>query len=111
MIGGGMNLQMQAAFGGQVVIGGGGPPPAVRTLAAGTTEYHGLALEDAKGRRFTAPKGVQEMGQFGPDGSTMRITVTFRPTEPGQEPARLVFTATRPATIDIPFIVKDVPLP
>jgi hypothetical protein len=108
-----------AVFAGQIVIQGpgairigpGGPAPVGQSLPAGATEYQGLSVEDAKGRRFTALKGVVEMGQYGPDGATFRITATFRPAAKEQEPARLVFTATRPATIDIPFVVKDVPLP
>jgi hypothetical protein len=96
--------------GGAVRIGGGGPQPAGQTLPSGTTEYQGLAVEDAAGKRFTAPKGVFELRQLGPDGMAFRITATFRPAEKTQEPARLVFSATRPATIDVPFTVKDVPL-
>ena len=110
MIGGGINVQMQAAIVGQVIIGPGGPAPNVRPIPPGSTEYQGLSLEDSTGRRFTATKGVAEPSHFGQDGSTLRVSVTFHPPAKGQEPARLVFTATRPATIDVPFVVKDVPL-
>jgi hypothetical protein len=107
-----------AVFAGQVVIqgggairfGAGGPQPAGQALPSGTTEYQGLALEDAAGKRFTAPKGVVELSHLAQDGMTLRVTATFRPAEKTQEPARLVFTATRPATIDVPFTIKDVPL-
>jgi hypothetical protein len=80
------------------------------TLPAGATDYMGLALEDAKGQKFTASRGMFEMNRFAMDGSTIQFTTVFKPTEPGQEPARLVFTATRPATIEFPFTVKDIPL-
>jgi hypothetical protein len=116
-LGGGLNVN-GAVFGGQVVIQGQGAirigpglPGGGQTLAPGATEYQGLSIEDAKGRRFVASKGVVEMSQFGADGVTVRATATFRPAEKGQEPARLVFTAARPSTIDVPFLVKDVPLP
>lgn len=113
-------VAMNGVFAGQIVIRGQGavqfgPGGAVvaggQPLAAGATEYQGLSLEDATGRRFTAVKGVAEPSQFGPDGVTMRVSVTFRPAEKGQDPARLVYTAPRPTTIDVPFLVKDVPLP
>jgi hypothetical protein len=80
------------------------------TLPAGATDYMGLALEDAKGQKFTASRGMFEMNRFAMDGSTIQFTTVFKPTDAGQEPARLVFTATRPATIEFPFAVKDIPL-
>jgi hypothetical protein len=86
---------------------GGGDLP---TLPAGATDYMGLALEDAKGQKFTASRGMFEMNRFAMDGSTIQFTTVFKPTDAGREPARLVFTATRPATIEFPFTVKDIPL-
>jgi hypothetical protein len=68
-------------------------------------------MEDVKGRRFSVTKGVVETSQFGLDGATLRVSATFHPPEKGQEPARLTYTAARPTTIDVPFLVKDVPLP
>jgi hypothetical protein len=112
----------QAAFiagGGLVIQGGGGVvirqgfgPVAQQAphLPAGTTEYQGLALEDAKGRRFTVSRGMVTWQQIGADGAVYRFTAAFKPAEAGQEPARLVFTATRPVTIEFPFLLKDVPL-
>jgi hypothetical protein len=119
-VAGGINMN-GGIFAGQVVIQGQGAirigpggivaPPTGQTLAAGATDYQGLSLEDDKGRRFAATKGVVEMSQFGPDGATLRVSATFRPADKGTEPHRLVFTANRPTTIDVPFLVKDIPLP
>ncbi len=105
----------QVQFQGVVGIGGvvqraAGPGAQPQPLPAGTTEYQGLALEDARGRRFAAARGLVELTRFGPDGSAYQFTATYKPAEAGQEPARLVFTATRPATVEIPFAVKDVAL-
>jgi hypothetical protein len=42
---------------------------------------------------------------------THEVTFIFTP-QPGQgEPAKLVYTTTRPATVEIPFTLNDVPLP
>jgi hypothetical protein len=80
------------------------------SLPAGATEFQGLALEDGKDRRLTATRGMLGMSRFGQDGAVFEITATFKPADAGQEPARLVFSATRPATVEIPFTVKDIPL-
>jgi hypothetical protein len=79
-------------------------------LPAGATEFQGLSIEDGKGRRFAATRGSAEMSQFAQDGVTFKFTATFKPADAGQQPTRLVFTATRPATIEIPFSLKDIPL-
>jgi hypothetical protein len=113
MIGGGVQIQgnviiRQVGPGGfgQVVQNG-----AAQVLPAGTTEYYGFALEDAKGRRFSATHGQVESSRFSPEGTTLQVTITFHPVAADQEAGRLVFTASRAATIDVPFTVKDVPLP
>ena len=77
-----------------------------------SVEYSGLSLVDAKGRRFEVGQAQQELTQFGPQGWTYAITVAFRTTAEGAgEPARLVFTGSRPTMIEVPFTLKDVPLP
>ena len=70
----------------------------------------GLSLEDSKGRRFAAARGGVSESRFTREAAVHQFTTTFKPAEPGQEPSRLVFTGTRPATIEIPFVVKDIPL-
>jgi hypothetical protein len=108
MVGGAMVIQ-----GGGVVIqqGGFGPGGQQPALPAGTTEYQGLSVEDARGRRFSVVRGGLQMNRFAQDGSVYQLTATFKSTEAGHEPARLVLTGTRPATVEIPFALKDVPLP
>ena len=91
--------------------GSSGRAPARRLPYPGTTEYQGLSLEDARGRRFSVARGGVAENRFAQDGSVYQVTATFKPTEAGQEPARLVFTGTRPETVEIPFALKDVPLP
>jgi hypothetical protein len=117
------NVAGFAQFGGGVVINGGGrivaagggigpsgQPPA---LPSGTTENMGLSLEDAKGRRFAAIRGGPfDSQRFGGDGVIVyQFTTVFKPAEESQPPARLVFAASRSATIEIPFALKDIPLP
>ena len=99
----------------RIVAGGGiirqvGPNGEASHLPAGATEFQGLALEDAKGRRFAATRGQIEMTQFAQQGMTFKFKTTFRPTDASWQANRLIFTATRPATIEIPFAFKDVPL-
>jgi hypothetical protein len=102
MVGGAMMLQ------GGVVVRQGSQVPA---LPAGTTDFQGLALEDAKGRRLPVTRGAIEVTRFNaPEDIVYQFTVTFKPTEAAQEPARIVFTGARPASVDVPFVVKDVPL-
>jgi hypothetical protein len=103
----------QFAGGGGVVFRGGvGPSGQLPALPSGTTENIGLSLEDAKGRRFTVVRGnALESQRFGVDGGSYQFTTVFKPAEKDQEPVRLAFAASRPATIEIPFALKDVPLP
>jgi hypothetical protein len=117
---GGVNgMMFGGGFGGQVVvraavIGPGGQQqqvtPTIPAVPNGTTEYQGLSLQDAKGRRFSVTRGMFEMNRFTQDGAVYQFTAVFKPAEAGQEPARLVLTASRPAMIEIPFTVRDVPL-
>jgi hypothetical protein len=86
------------------------PGAEVPSLPPGTTEFQGLTLEDGKGRRFAATRGTVESSRFGQDGAVFQVTATFKPADAGQEPTRLVFTASRPAIVEIPFAVKDIPL-
>ena len=92
-----------------VWVGGNQPLP---STPLGTTEFSGLTLVDAKGRRFEVGQAQQELTQFGPQGWTYNITVAFRTTAEGMgEPAKLMFTGSRPAMVEVPFTLKDVPLP
>jgi hypothetical protein len=76
---------------------------------ASGTDYEGLSLEDSQGRRLPVVGGSQEVKST-PQGYVTRILASFR-AEPDAEPARLVLTLPRPVLVDVPFTLKDVPLP
>jgi hypothetical protein len=105
---------------GPTVVARGPAPPGVwfagnlplPAAPVGTTEFCGLSLLDSKGRRFEIGQAQQELTQFGPQGWTHNITVAFRTTADGAaEPAKLMFTGSRPTMVEVPFTLKDVPLP
>ena len=108
--------QAAMMFGGAIMPGGvvvrqGAPDAQAPAVPAGTTDYQGLALEDSKGRRIPVTHGMIEMNRFSPEGAAYTFShITFKPADAAQEPARLVFTGTRPALVEVPFVVKDIPL-
>lgn len=92
------------------MVGGMGVQRQSTSILGNNADYQGLTLEDAKGRRFNVGRGLVAMNQMAMDGAAFQYTVTFKPAEAGQVAARLVFTGSHPATIEIPFALKDVPL-
>ncbi|MFO0811429.1 MAG: hypothetical protein U0746_22595 [Gemmataceae bacterium] len=74
----------------------------------GTTQFGALSLEDAQGKRLEIAGGSWKRMSVNGQGGNYQITVTFRLGD--TEPARLVFTGTRPGTVQVPFAFKDVPL-
>jgi hypothetical protein len=76
---------------------------------ASGTDYEGLSLEDRHGRRLPVVGGSREL-KSAPHGYSIQILASFR-AENDAEPARLVLTLPRPVLIDVPFTLKDVPLP
>ena len=70
------------------------------------TNLKAYLLVDAKGKAFqvvgTSTQGVNGAFQY---------TLTFRAAKGQGEPARLVYTGRRKATLDFPFTLKDVKLP
>lgn len=71
----------------------------------------GLSLVDAQGGKFQLAANPTRDFKFANNVVTHDATLHFKPN-PGQgEPAKLLYTTTRPATIEIPFTLKDVPLP
>jgi hypothetical protein len=85
-----------------MVLGSGPLPPA--------TDFQGLSVEDAQGRRLPLVQGSDPDIEWTEGGLACVITARFR-REGGAEPARLVFTASRLTAINVPFTLKDVPLP
>jgi hypothetical protein len=68
----------------------------------------GLTLVDDKGQQVQ-PTGFQQQITRGPNGISTQLTLTFPPQK--GEAAKLVFSGSRSATLEIPFKLKDVPLP
>ena len=79
--------------------------------AVGGDEYQGLTLEDAGGTRWQMTSGVTELVGLFAQSFTVRVTATARPPTPGAIPAKLVFLVRRPTAVDVPFVLRDVPLP
>lgn len=108
----GMNNRMVFAGGmviqQQIVVGG--KQATIPALAAGTTEYNGLSLEDQHGRRWPAIRAAQESMQLNMQGMTAKLIVIFKSPAADAIAARLVFRGSRPATISIPFRFQDVDL-
>jgi hypothetical protein len=63
-----------------------------------------FALQDDQGR----PLALARSDQAG-NGPTQGFDLYFRPGE--GRPARLVYTGRRGAVVDVPFVLRDVPLP
>ncbi|HEY1378012.1 MAG TPA: hypothetical protein VGF55_14525, partial [Gemmataceae bacterium] len=89
----------------------GGLSDETEVTAATGGEYQGLALEDAAGRRFAVAAGSAEIAGLFEKWYTVRLTATFRPPAAGAEPGRLAFAVRRPTAVDVPFVLRDVPLP
>jgi len=104
-------------FGGRVAFQGGvvfqqqNRIAAAPALPQGTTEFCGLTLEDAKGRRWTAINGYQESMRIGPQGQSSQLNLTFKAPDADVTAARLVFSGSRPTVIAIPFTFRDLALP
>jgi hypothetical protein len=81
------------------------PAPGIPAPIPGTL---GLALVDDKGQRVQ-PTGFQQQVLRAANGVSVQYTLTFPPLK--ADAPKLVFSASRSATLEIPFKLKDVPLP
>jgi hypothetical protein len=86
-------------------------PAEPEPTAVGGDEYQGLTLEDAGGTRWQMTSGVTELVGLFAQSLTVRVTATARPPTPGAIPAKLVFLVRRPTAVDVPFVLRNVPLP
>jgi hypothetical protein len=89
--------------GGVVIVNGrvlGGTEPEAR----GTS----FALLDDKGRPFKLLRGENEQAR---PGAPREYRLTFAVEEGRDEPARLVYVAPLSTVLDVPFTLKNVPLP
>jgi hypothetical protein len=99
-------VQIQIGVGGGVAIGGGMP------MMAGT--LNGLSIQDAKGKALqwqvqqTQVRGLQQGGVF---TQVWVYTLVIPHDKDKDKPAKVVYLGRKRTTIDIPFALKDVPLP
>jgi hypothetical protein len=101
------NVQVQIQ-GGVIVqnVNGG-----IQNIGGNSTEFMGLSLADADGKRWTAGQVAQQQMNYDPSGCKMRMILIFRPSVGAGEPASLTFTATHPASVETEFRFTDLPLP
>jgi hypothetical protein len=90
---------------GQAVLGNNG-----RVLGGAEPEARGTSftLLDDKGRPFPVVKSENEQAR---PGSPREHRLTFAAGAGQGEPARLVYTGPLSTVLDVPFTLKDVPLP
>jgi hypothetical protein len=85
--------------------------PLDKTAAPSGARFRtGLALFDAKGRPIplgTTLAQIRTMGNL----TVHYYTFTAAPAQGQPEPAKLAFYVKRTVTVDVPFTLKDVPLP
>jgi hypothetical protein len=70
----------------------------------------GLALFDAKGKKYQQ-RNVSVDVMVTNNVPTQQLVITFSPTKGRAEPAKLVYTAPRSITVEVPFTLHDVKLP
>jgi hypothetical protein len=106
-------LQVQILGGpGGIAIGGGGGAAG----GAFVGPFNGLSVRDEKGNALPIQVGqVQARAMQGPGGGVVFYIFTYTLVcEPGKDqgkPTKVVYLARKQVTVDIPFTLKDVPLP
>ncbi len=68
-----------------------------------------LALLDASGRKLSLADTSSPT--ISADGKSWELTLLYRPSATQGAPARLLYTGRRCTTVEVPFTLKDVPLP
>ena len=68
-----------------------------------------LSLLDARGRKI--PLVDSTSPAVNGTGKAWEFTLVYRSDAGQGEPSRLVYTGRRSATLEVPFTLKDVPLP
>jgi len=69
-----------------------------------------LSLVDEKGQEFKLI-AVENKVLDSETGGAVEYRLTFQPPAGAPKPAKLGYTGQRQTTIDVPFVLKDVPLP
>jgi hypothetical protein len=67
-----------------------------------------FALLDAKGQPLEAVKAITSGRRA---GAARELELTYQPAEGQGDPARFVYTGRRSAIVDVPFTLKQIPLP
>jgi hypothetical protein len=102
--------QLLTVLGGQVRVGRGGRVRVVAGSNGGPVADANPAVVDADGKNLPVTKVETRPNPFG-DGSSVEITLTCQTSKAGAESARLVYSGPRTHVIQVPFTLKDVPLP
>lgn len=75
----------------------------------------GLSIQDEQGNALPMQMGQQQFRMMMQPGGVNVVTATYtlicRPGKDQKEPAKLVYLGRKLATVEIPFTLKDVPLP
>jgi hypothetical protein len=82
----------------------------IEPQVAASDDTVGLSLYDASGKRFPGLVKMEDVVAPGAANILNDYTLTYK-LEKGQQPTRLVLTGRRNVFIDVPFALKDVPLP
>jgi hypothetical protein len=90
-------------------LGGAGRQIVFLMPAAGAGEVPAVELRDTRGQPFARSEAPRGEGLAGPGPVDFRLTFTPRAGQAG--PAQLVYVGRRTVLVDVPFLLKDVPLP
>lgn len=104
-----VQVQAQIQIQGGAAVGPGGPGGVVFV-----GPINGLSIQDAKGNALPIQMGPQQFRVIGGGAVNAFIatyTFTCTPGKDQGEPAKLVYHGRKSVQVDIPFTLKDVPLP
>jgi hypothetical protein len=71
----------------------------------------GLSLVDDQGRPFQLIDVPRRRSTITNNGVVHELTLHFKPNDGQSQPAKLVYSTMRVVTLEIPFVLKDIPLP
>lgn len=83
---------------------------AIEPQATASDDTVGLTLHDASGKRLPGVVKMEDVVAPGAANILNDYTLTYK-LEKGQQPSRLVLTGRRNAFLDVPFALRDLPLP
>ena len=71
----------------------------------------GIELQDEKGNPYLVTPVQYTRNMWQQTTRTMSVTMTFKPAHKDQgEAVKLIFKGTRLAAVDVPFVLKNVPI-